>query len=560
MSTRSDSTPEATAARTGRTRPRVVILGGGYGGIYTALKLQKAAKRGEIDLSLISRNNFFLLYPMLAEAVSGSIEPPHIVNPIRRLCRYCDFHLAEIEAIDFENRNVIIHYPDQTYYRSIPYDHLVISVGSSTDLSRIPGMSDHSYPFKTLGDAVGLRNHLISLLERAEVEDDPVKKQRQMTFVVAGGGYTGVEVAAEINDFIREAAKSYRHIEPDEANVILLQGGSRILPELSEGLADFDHRLLERRGIDVRLNTRVAGATAEYAILMDGSSIPTRTLVATIGSAPNRLLDKLPCSRDSRGRLVVDETLSVPELEGVCAVGDCAAIPDLNSGGTCPPTAQFAVREARWLARNILAEIKGKEPKPFRYRSLGTFVPMGRYSGVAEFLGLKLRGFLAWWLYRTYYLLQTPSLDRKVRLLKDWNQELLLRRDIIYQDLSRSERASRAHYESGQTIFNQGELAQRFYIIISGEVQVCRQLGEEEQVVATLGPGEYFGEIALLQGVRHTASVRALSPVDLLTIDGADFTALATSSTHFGELLAGVMRQRQGGTAASPGAQPVDRE
>ena len=223
---------------------------------------------------------------MLAEAVSGSIEPPHIVNPIRRLCRYCDFHLAEIEAIDFENRNVIIHYPDQTYYRSIPYDHLVISVGSSTDLSQIPGMSEHSYPFKTLDDAVCLRNHLISLLERAEVEDDPVKKQRQMTFVVARGGYTGVEVAADINDFIREAAKSYRHIEPDEANVILLQGGSRILPELSEGLATFGHRLLERRGIEVRLNTRVAGATAEYAILMGCSSIPTRTLVATMVQPP----------------------------------------------------------------------------------------------------------------------------------------------------------------------------------------------------------------------------------------------------------------------------------
>ena len=168
-----------------------------------------------------------------------------------------------------------------------------------------------------------------------------------MTFVVAGGGYTGVEVAAEINDFIREAAKSYRHIEPSEANVILLQGGNRILTELPEGLAEFGHRLLERRGIDVRLNTRVAGATAEHAILKDGGSIPTRTLVATIGSAPNRLLDGLPCPRDSRGRLVVDETLSVPDLDGVWAVGDCAAIPDLNSGGNCPPTAQFAVREAR---------------------------------------------------------------------------------------------------------------------------------------------------------------------------------------------------------------------
>ena len=531
----------------GQGPPRVVILGGGYGGVYTALALQRAARRGKIQLSLIGRNNFFLYQPMLAEVVSGSIEPPHIVNPIRRLCRFTSFHQAEIEAIDVENRQVIIRYPDNPDYRSIPYDHLVIAVGGSSDLSQIPGMAEHSFSFKTLGDAITLRNHLIGVLEKAEVEEDPELKRRLLTFVVSGAGYTGVEVAAEINGFIREAARSYPHVDPGDAKVILLQGGSRILPELDEGLAAFSHRVLERRGIEIRLNTRVMGATPESAIVSEGTTIPTRTLVAAIGAAPNRLLDKIPCPQDARGRLVVEETLAIPGYPGLWAVGDCATIPDIRTGGTCPPTAQYALREAKHVARNILATIRDGTVRPFSYRSLGVFVPLGRFSGAAQVLGFKVSGFIAWWLYRTYYLFQLPRLERKIRVFIDWNLELIFHRDIVQHDITRSEMVSRAHYEPGQTIFRQGELAQSFYIILAGEVQVLREQGGQGTTVATLVTGEYFGEISLLQGVRHTASVRAISPVDVLTLGGADFTALATSSTHFSELLAGVMRQRLSG-------------
>ena len=279
--------------------PRVVILGGGYGGVCSALRLQRAAKRGHIELSLVSRDNFFLFQPMLAEVVSGGIEPPHIVNPIRRLCRSTNFHQAEIEPIDVESRNVIIYHPDHPDYRYLPFDHLIIAVGNSTDLTSLPGVSEHAFPFKTLGDALFLRSHLIGVLERAEVEDDPEKKRELLTFVVAGGGYTGVEVAAEINDFVKDAAKSYRHVDPKEVNVILLQGASR-------------------------LNTMIMGATAQSAILRGGATISTRTLVAAIGAAPNRLLDSMPCPRDSRGRTIVDETLAIPGYKDLWAVGDCA--------------------------------------------------------------------------------------------------------------------------------------------------------------------------------------------------------------------------------------------
>ena len=418
-------------------------------------------------------------------------------------------------------------------------------------------MVEHAFPFRTLGDALFLRNHLIGILEQAEVEADPQHKRELLTFVIVGGGYTGVEVATEINDFVKEAAKSYRHVDPANVEVVLLQGGSRLLPELSEKLAAFSHRLLERRGIEVHLDTRIIGATAESAILSDGDTLRTRTLVAAIGAAPNRLLSSLPCSQDGRGRLTVNETLGVPGFPGLWAVGDCASIPDVRRGGTCPPTAQYALRGAKQVARNILATIHGRKTRSFSHRNLGVFVPLGRFSGAAEFLGLKVSGILAWWLYRTYYLYQLPRLERKIRVLIDWNLEFIFRRDIVQQDITRSEKVSRAHYEAGQIVFRQGELARNFYIILDGRVQVFRHQDGEETVVATLGLGEYFGEMALLREVRHTASVRALTSIDLLVMSGADFTALATSATHFGELLAGVMRQQQfGATSHSPPGLP----
>ncbi len=540
--------------------PRVVILGGGYGGIYTAMGLQKAARRGEIEVSLISRENFFLYQPLLAEVVSGSIEPPHIVNPIRRMLRHTDFYLAEIEGVDAQSHEVIVRYPGgHAHYERIPYDHLVVAVGSATDLSRMPGMSEHAFPFKTLGDAFSLRNHLISVMERAEVENVPEERPELLTFVVVGGGYTGVEVAAEINAFVREAAKSYRKVDPEEVRVILLQGASRILPELNEAQATFSQRQLERQGIEVRLDTLIQGATAQTAILADNVEIPTRTLVAAVGSAPNRLLDSVPGGRDPRGRLAVGETLAVPEQPGIWAVGDCAAVRDLRKGGTCPPTAQYALRQAKQVARNIRATIRGEAPRPFSYRSLGVFVPLGRFSAAADVMGLKISGFFAWWLYRTYYLSQLPRLDRKLRVMFDWTLELLFRRDLVKMDVVSNAGVSRASYQPAEVIFREGGPARNFYVILDGKVQILRHQDGQEREERTLGPGEFFGERSLLRGAQHSASARAETPVDLLIMNGADFTSLATSSTRFGALLDDAIQQRRsGGEPAN--TSPGDRE
>ena len=544
--------------KSGESPPRVVILGAGYGGVYTGLGLQKAARRRQIELVIVNRENYFAFQPLLAEVISGSIEPLHVVNPTRRLLPAAHFYQAEIVNVDADERTVRIRHKGRARDRWIPYDHLVIAIGSSTDMSRLPGVEEHGFRLKTLGDAFFLRNHLIGMLEQAAEESDPLQKKEMLTFVVAGAGYTGVEVAAEINEFTREAARSYRYVEPDDISVILLQGRDRILPELSDVLARFSHQIMKKRGVEIRLNTRLRSATAQGIVLSDGKKIATRTLVATIGSSPNPVLKSIspPFPMDERGLLRVDETLAVPGYPNVWAIGDCAAIPDSTTGGTAPDTAQYALREAKQAARNILASLEGRSPSPFRFRSLGVFVPLGRHSAAAEVylfgLTLKLKGWVAWWLYRTYYLLQIPLLERKIRVAIDWTVELFFHWDIVQIDTTRTELMSRAHFEAGQLVFAQGNRARSFFIVLDGQVEVLREEDGTETRVATLGKGEFFGEMALLAGGRHTASVRAKTPVDLLVMNGDDFTALTGSSSQFGELLKGVteLRQSSGATAA----------
>ena len=523
--------------------PSVVILGGGYGGVHAALELQPAAKRGEIELTLISRENFFLFQPMLAEVISGSISPLNVVSPVRRIVPHADVHQAEIESIDTENRAVAIRYPGHTRLTYIYYDHLVFAVGSATDLSRFPGVEEHALPFKTLGDAFRLRNHLISMLEAADVEDDPFHKHQTLTFVIAGGGYTGVEVASEINEFLRVASKSYRNLGTDDFRVILLHRSGRILPELGERLANLSHRLLERRGIFIRLHTELRGATGQSALLADDVYIPTRTLVATIGASPNPILTDLPCEL-RRGRLVVDETLAVKGIENLWAVGDCAVVPDAISGGFCPPTAQFALRQAKSAARNILATIRGAPTKPFRYKSRGVFVPLGGFAAATETFGLELSGFLAWWLYRTFYLLQLPRIERKLRVVTDWTLDLIFPPDIVKVDIDRNHGTARRRYEAGDYIYHKGDISSEFYVVLAGEVEVLRGDDRSESQVATLGVGEYFGEISLLNDAPHSSSVRARTPVELLVMTGQDFLELVSSSSLFGDLLRTVVQER----------------
>ena len=509
---------------------RILILGGGFGGVYTALTLEKLLKkeirRGEVELGLVSRENYMVFQPMLPEVISGSIGILDTIAPIRRLCPNTNLYTRTIESIDIGHRSVTATAGFGSRQHHLHYDHLVLALGNVTSFAGQPGLAEYALPFKYLGDALALRNRLIHTLEEADIEQDPEVRRALLTFVVAGGGFSGVEAVAELNDFVRAAARSFRHVDAREIRVVLLHAGGLILPELPKSLAEFAQGLLMKRGVEIKLDTLLVGATADSAVLQGGERIPTRTLVSTVPSGPNPLVAMLPLKME-RGRVVVDATLAVPEHPGVWAVGDCAYIRDARSGEACPPTAQHATREAQCVARNIVAALRGEPATPFSFKALGKMGALGRRSAVAEIFGFKVSGFLAWWLWRTIYLMKLPGLDRKLRVATDWTLDLVLPPDIVQLKTERALGVRREYFEPGQVIFREGDRGDWLYVVTEGEVEVVRSSEDgEETSLRRLGRGECFGEIALVSDRPRSATVRAVSASNVLAVDRDAFQAL----------------------------------
>ena len=509
---------------------RILILGGGFGGVYTALTLEKLLKaeirRGDVELGLVNRENSMVFQPMLPEVISGSIGVLDVITPIRRLCPNTNVYTRTIESIDLAHRSVQSTAGFGSRQHHLHFDHLVIALGNVTSFAGQPGLAEYALPFKYLGDALVLRNRLIHTLEEADIEQDPVVRRALLTFVVAGGGFSGVEAVAELNDFVRAAARSFRNLRPEEIRVVLLHAGGLILPELPRSLAEFAQRLLIKRGVEIRLETRLAGATCDMALLASGDRIATRTLVSTVPSGPNPLVAMLPVKKE-RERILVDATLQVPEHPGVWAVGDCAAIRDARTGDVCPPTAQHATRQAACVARNIVATLKGTERGAFSFTALGKMGALGRRSAVAEIFGIKVSGFLAWWLWRTIYLMKLPGLDRKIRVAADWTLDLILPPDIVQLKTDRALGVRREYFEPGQVVFREGDRGDWLYIVTDGEVEVLRTVpGRGEQPLRRLGVGECFGEIALVSEKARTATVRAVSATSVLAVDREAFQAM----------------------------------
>jgi NADH dehydrogenase len=559
-------------ARNHQKRKRILILGGGFGGIYTAMALEKSLERDEdVEIALINRENYMVFQPMLAEIISGSIEILHTIAPIRRLCPTVTLHVREVESIDLENKVVSTSPGFRPHAHKIEYDYLVLALGNVLNFSIMPGLEEHALLFKNLGDALLLRNHIIHALEEADIEEDQDLRRRLLTFVVAGGGFSGVEVVAELNDVVRRVVRHYRHINPDELQVILLHAGPCILPELPEALGIYAQNILRRRGVHIRLNTRLTTATADEVVVDTGERIPTKTLVSTVPSAPHPLVAALPCQKE-RGRVVVNEFLEVPGYPGVWALGDCAFIIDQKTGQPCPPTAQYAVREGRCVAHNILAILRGTPKKPFFFSALGLLSALGHRSAVAQVLlperllrvlpkrlrrvqlveqiqhsGMKFSGLFAWLLWRSIYLMKLPGLDRKVRVAADWLLDTVLPPDIVQLRTARTESLAREHFEPGELVFRQGDLGDRLYIIEKGEVEIVREEGGKEKVLANLGPGQCFGEMALVSDAPRMATVRPLSGLDVLTIQRGAFRTLFTHLPSMRETFEEVIKRRQEG-------------
>jgi len=509
---------------------RIVILGGGFGGVYTARALEKLLSPGEAEICLVNRENYFVFQPLLAEVISGGIGMLDTVAPIRRLCPRTQLYVRDVEKLDLTKRSVTlapsVFRPRSTELR---YDFLVIAAGTRTDFGAMPGMADHALPFRTLGDALVLRNRVLEALEEAATEPDPEFRRRLLTFVIGGGGFSGVEVIAELNDFLHTVAPAYG-LNKGEIRCILVHSGDRILPEITPGLAEYAQKILTRRGVVIKLKDRIVSATADATQLKSGESISARTLVSTVPSGPVPLVQSLDAPKD-KGRLLVGPTLELDGHEGsVWALGDCASI-RMAGGEFAPPTAQHATREADTVAANITACLRSQPKRKFDFGGLGKMGSLGHRSAVAEVLGIKVSGILAWFLWRSIYLLKMPGLDRKLRVALDWTTALFFHTELVQLRTQPSDNITSEHYETGETIFEQGDYGDRLYIVRTGEVEVI-QNGER---VATLGAGESFGEIALVRNAPRTASIRAIKPTDLTAISRGSFKRLMECLPQFEE-------------------------
>jgi NADH dehydrogenase len=422
-------------------RRRILILGGGFGGLYAALHLQRRLRgQPDVELVLVNRENFFSFTPMLHEVAASDVDLTHIVNPVRKLLGRARFFVGAVEQIHLERRSVrVVHGSGgDRHHHDLDYGELVIALGSTTNFYGLPGLEEHALPMKSLGDAIALRNRLIGSLEEADTECSARAGRRPTltTVVVVGGGFAGVETLGAVNDFARQALRFYPNLRPEDLRMVLVHSGDEILPELDPRLGAYARRKLVERGIEMRLGVRVRAASEDRVELSDGTSIAARTVVWTAGTSPHPLLATLPCKKEA-GRLLVNECLELPEWPGVFALGDCAWVPD-PSGGPYPPTAQHALRQGRVIAENLWAHRQGRPKRPFVFRTLGQLASIGRRAGVAQIFGWRFSGFVAWWLWRTIYLAKLPRTEKKLRVLLDWTLDLVFSKDLVQYATGRS--------------------------------------------------------------------------------------------------------------------------
>jgi len=532
-------------------KKQIVILGGGFGGVYTARCLERILTPEEADICLINRENYWVYQPMLPEVISGSIGLTDVVSPIRRLCPRTNLVMREVEDVDLKNKAVTVSPGFRPRQKKIPYDYLVIALGEITNFYGMPGMLENAMPFRTLADAMALRNHVIHVLEEADVEEDAGLRCKLLTFVVGGGGFSGVEVIAELNNFVRSVKKHYIRLRHEDFRAVLVHSRDRILPEMAEPLALFAQKILRKRGVEIILNDRLVAATSEKAILKSGIEIPCKTIISTVPSAGPPVLAKLDCPKE-KGKLTVNTSLELQSFEGqVWALGDCAAIKTVSGKGV-PPTAQHATREATTCAANIAAAIRGGKQSLFAFEGLGTLGSLGHGSAVAQILGVKISGWLAWFLWRCIYLAKIPGLKPKVRISMDWLVHLLFPPDLAQTRVEQESGIKNQHFEPGDVIFHQGDLGDSVYVIEQGECDVIKEENGAARTVAMLRAGDYFGEMALLSDKTRNATIQARTAMEVLLIPKGDFDTLRKSVPAFGEVFRDLARKRADLEPAEP--------
>jgi NADH dehydrogenase len=535
---------------------RIVVLGGGFAGVHAAKYLTEAARgREDVEVELLSEENYFVFQPLLPEVAAGGIAATHVVNPIREMVPGARFRCCKIIGVDLQRKKVQVVQGEGLEVTEVSYHHLVFCLGKVSSFATMPGAAEHAFAMKDLGDAFRLRNHVIRCLEHADIEHDAKRKKRLLTFVVAGGGFSGVETMGELQELVDRSLPYFPHVKKEEVRYLLVHSGKAILPEMPASLGAAAQRILEKRRVEVKLSARVRAASATMVYLADGQVIPATTFVCTVGNAPNPIVkDTIAAGGFTEARMngrgigvfEVDRELRCVGQSGYWAVGDCAGVPSPDGKGLCPPTAQFAIREAKTCARNVLATIDGGELSPFEFEALGMLASLGQRSAVAKVFGIELTGFIAWFLWRTVYLMKLPGVVRRLRVMIDWTLDLFFPRDITQLQVFKLDRLHVSHYEPGEEIIRRGDIGRELYMIVRGEVEVIESRGEgkTEALKARLGPKEVFGEKALLENVARTATVRAVGAVDVVVLSRGDFVRLVDQLPALSDYFTALLEKR----------------
>lgn len=515
----------------------IAILGGGFAGVYCGKALLKTLSKGSRSrIGLIADENYMVFQPMLPEVASASLSPRHVTNPLRHLCKGLEVYKGSVEKIDIENKQLVIRPGAFSPEVLVRFKHLVVCLGAKVDLSRVPGMTEHAYLMQNVGDAMKLRATVLARFEEANLVIDPVRRKRLLSFVVVGGGYSGVETAGQILDLFNSINKYYRNISKDDFSVELIHSRDHLLQTLSLKLGRYAERKLEARGLKIRLNRRVKALTANQVFLDDGTCIETNTCVSTVGNAPNPLVTKLIADTGVEavhGRIKTTDTMQIKGYDWLWAAGDCAAVP-MKDGSICPSTAQFAMRQGALLGTNLNAFIRAEEVKPFTFKGLGELAAIGHMTAVAEIMGLRFSGFIAWWMWRTIYLAKLPGLDRKLRVMIDWTLDIFFPRDINLLSPRYTKTLQEAHLEAGNVLFNPGEPAFSFYIVKKGVIELTDADGN---FVKRVGSGEFFGERAMLTDKIWRFRATATEETTLVGLGSEEFQALMENSTAMRQML-----------------------
>jgi len=522
----------------------VAIIGGGFAGVYCAQQVLKRLGAERLRVGVIASENHMVFQPMLPEVVGGSLSPQHVVNPIRMICDGADVLKAQVTDLDMTNRVMTLDGGRFTPSVKVSFDHLMLAPGAGVDLSRIPGMSEHAYLMRTVGDAMKLRAAIISRMEEANLINKAQLRKDMLSFVVVGGGYSGVETAGQIQDLIVGVRRYYDNIEEGEASVTLIHSGDRLLGMLGKRLGDYTGSCLAKMGVNIVFNKRVRAVTARTVQLNDGTTITSHLVVCTVGNAPHPLIKALGKSGAvplERGKLVVHATGQVKGLEKVWSAGDCAVFPKAD-GGCCPETAQFAMRQGALIGDNIFASLRKLPLKPFKFTGLGELATIGHRKAVAMVMGLRFSGLLAWFMWRSVYLMKLPGLDRKLRVMTEWTFELFFPRDINLLTPSFSSPLGEMHLEPGDSLFRSGEPAQSLYAVKKGCVEITDAQG---QIVKSAVAGEHFGERALMGDGIWRFDATAKESSELVAIDGGTFKTLVKSIGSLESLFKSTAQQYQ---------------